>query len=102
MLETINPACWLAFFESFVRDVTHVWPLHPETLQYLTRASGFRDVEIEYRSPVGETTRLHPVPASPPGAEPTLAELVETFNDNVTKLNSRLFGFQDYAIIARR
>ncbi len=36
VLETINPACWLAFFESFVRDVTHVWPLHPETLQYLT------------------------------------------------------------------
>ncbi len=102
ILETINPACWLAFFESFVRDVTHVWPLHPETLQYLTRASGFRDVRIEYRSPVGETTRLHPVPGSPKGAEPTLAELVETFNDNVTKLNTRLFSFQDYAIVARR
>ena len=52
ILETINPACWVAFFESFVRDITHVWPLHPETLQYLMRASGFRDVTIEYRSPV--------------------------------------------------
>ena len=35
MLETINPACWLAFFSSYIRDFTHVRPVHPETLQYL-------------------------------------------------------------------
>jgi O-antigen chain-terminating methyltransferase len=44
VLETINPACWLAFFESYIRDITHVRPLHPETLQFLARASGFHDV----------------------------------------------------------
>ena len=33
VLETLNPACWVAFFESYIRDITHVWPLHPETLQ---------------------------------------------------------------------
>jgi len=32
VLETLNPACWVAFFESYIRDVTHRWPLHPETL----------------------------------------------------------------------
>ena len=35
VLETINPACWTAFFESYIRDMTHVRPVHPETLQYL-------------------------------------------------------------------
>ena len=29
VLETINPACWFAFFASYVRDLTHVRPLHP-------------------------------------------------------------------------
>src|SRR5690606_18270552 len=27
VLETINPACWLAFFESYIRDLTHVRPI---------------------------------------------------------------------------
>ena len=31
VLETLNPACWTAFFDSFIRDITHVWPLHPGT-----------------------------------------------------------------------
>jgi SAM-dependent methyltransferase len=102
ILETINPACWLAFFESFIRDVTHVWPLHPDTLQYLVRASGFRDVTVEYRSPVPEAARLRPLPPAPPGATPELQALVDAFNENVAKLNARIFAFQDYAVVARR
>ena len=46
VLETINPACWVAFFESYLRDLTHVRPLHPETLQTpaaLERLSQRRD-----------------------------------------------------------
>ena len=54
VLETLNPACWVAFFESYIRDITHVWPLHPETLQYLVVASGFTSADIEYRSPVAD------------------------------------------------
>jgi SAM-dependent methyltransferase len=102
IIETINPACWVAFFESFVRDITHVWPLHPETLQYLMRASGFRDVAIEYRSPVPESGRLRPLPEPPPGAGAAEEALVATFNENVSKLNARLFSYQDYAVVARR
>jgi SAM-dependent methyltransferase len=41
VLETLNPACWVAFFESYIRDITHRWPLHPDTLKYLVTASGF-------------------------------------------------------------
>ncbi len=64
VLETLNPACWTAFFESYIRDVTHRWPLHPETLQYLVTASGFTRAAIEFRSPVPPQDRLQPIPVA--------------------------------------
>ena len=54
VLETINAACWSAFFDSYIRDFTHVRPLHPDTMRYLVQASGFRSVEIQFRSPFAE------------------------------------------------
>src|SRR6185503_12681354 len=54
ILETINPACWFAFFESYIRDITHVRPLHPDTLSYLLIASGFQHVDVRYRAPYPE------------------------------------------------
>jgi SAM-dependent methyltransferase len=99
VLETLNPACWVAFFESFIRDVTHVWPLHPDTLRYLVLASGFADARIEFRSPVPPEDRLQPIAAAP---ESPIADLAETFNANVDKLNARMFTYLDYAIVARR
>src|SRR5439155_1076834 len=58
VLETINPACWLAFFSSYIRDFTHVRPVHPETLQYLLRANGFERVTIRYSAPVPEHMKM--------------------------------------------
>ena len=101
IIETINPSSWVAFFESFLRDITHVWPLHPETLQYLMRASGFRDVTLEYKAPVPAAGRLRPLPAGF-GMDPATESFVATFNENVEKLNTRLFGYLDYAVVARR
>jgi SAM-dependent methyltransferase len=99
VLETLNPACWTAFFDSFIRDITHVWPLHPETLRYLVLASGFSGARIEYRSPVAPQDRLQPITADP--ASPS-AEFAEAFNANVEKLNARMFTFLDYAIVGER
>ncbi len=101
VLETLNPACWVAFFESYIRDITHVWPLHPETLKYLVLASGFTSVAIEFRSPVPQQDRLQPV-AVPAGADVLVSDLAEAFNGNVEKLNSRIFTYLDYAVIAER
>jgi SAM-dependent methyltransferase len=101
VLETLNPACWVAFFESYIRDITHVWPLHPETLKYLVVASGFTSAAIEFRSPVPQQDRLQPV-AVPAGADLVVNELAEAFNGNVEKLNSRIFTFLDYAVVAER
>jgi Methionine biosynthesis protein MetW len=101
ILETLNPSCWVAFFESYIRDVTHVWPLHPETLQFLVVASGFTTVDLEYRSPVADADKLQPVTATA-SMGPVLADLVDSFNANVEKLNGRIYTFLDYAVIATR
>jgi len=101
VLETINPACWTAFFESYIRDLTHVRPIHPERLKYLLTASGFQQVEIRYRLPLPESERLQPV-AIPPGTPPALRDTFETLNDNAERLNRRLFSHMDYAAVAVR
>jgi len=106
ILETINPACWVAFFESYIRDLSHVRPIHPDTLQYLLHASGFGSVEIVYRSPIAEAGKLQKVTPRPEhfgdkNVDP-LTELVSAFNANVDRLNARMFTFQDYAAVAKR
>jgi SAM-dependent methyltransferase len=101
VLETLNPACWTAFFESYIRDITHRWPLHPETLKYLVTASGFTRASIEFRSPVPAQDRLQPV-AIPDQSAGELSDLVDAFNGNVAKLNARMFTHMDYAIVASK
>jgi SAM-dependent methyltransferase len=106
VLETINPGCWVAFFESYIRDLTHVRPLHPDTLRYLVQTSGFSQVDVQYRAPVPEVDRLQRVqlPALAAGQEhdAALVDLVDAVNAHADKLNARLFTFMDYAIVARR
>jgi SAM-dependent methyltransferase len=97
VLETINPACWFAFFESYIRDITHVRPLHPDTLKFLLIASGFQQIEIRYRAPYPEHEKLQPLPVSA-----ALGDSVDTLNANVEKINRLLFTYLDYAAIARR
>ena len=72
VLETLNPACWVAFFESYIRDITHVWPLHPETLKYLVVASGFTSAAIEFRSPVRRAGSAAADCRRRPAAQPAL------------------------------
>lgn len=101
VLETINPACWMAFFETYIRDLTHARPLHPDTLQYLVQATGFTGVNVEYRQPVTDADRLDRVSASATGTDATAA-IAAAVNDHADKLNARLFSSMDYAIVARR
>jgi O-antigen chain-terminating methyltransferase len=107
VLETINPACWLAFFSSYLRDFTHVWPVHPDTLQYLLQASGFARVEIRYSAQAPDAVRMRGVdPASLSGLDPATARalttLADAYNANASILNSLLFTHMDYAAIGHR
>jgi hypothetical protein len=89
----------MAFFETYIRDLTHQRPLHPETLRYLVQASGFHDADVQFRAPVGDADRLDRVAV---GSSPEVAALARAINAHADKLNSRLFSSMDYAIIARR
>lgn len=108
VLETINPACWLAFFSSYIRDFTHARPVHPDTLQYLLRASGFSRVEIRYSAPVPDHVKMKTVDlpagvlAAPDAASRALEQIAHTLNANAVILNNLLFTDMDYAAIGYR
>jgi O-antigen chain-terminating methyltransferase len=97
VLETINPACWFAFFESYIRDITHVRPIHPDTLTYLLIATGFQHVDVRYRSPYPEHDKLQRL-----APHASLGDAVDTLNANVERINRLLFTWLDYAAIGRR
>lgn len=99
VLETINPACWYAFFAAYIRDVTHVRPLHPDTLQYMLLGAGFHPVDVRYLNPYPDSQKLQPVSTEPGTA---LADVAETLNANVDRLNNLLFTWLDYAAVGRR
>jgi len=108
VIETINPGCWLAFFSSYIRDFTHVRPVHPETLQYLLRASGFERVELRYSAPVPDHMKMKTVdlPAEVLSSSEPLAVAVtgvaHTINANAVVLNNLMFTHMDYAAIGYR
>jgi SAM-dependent methyltransferase len=102
VLETINPNCWMAFFETYIRDLTHKQPLHPETLRHLVQATGFSHVDVQFRAPVSEDDRLARVELPAEFFAPGVAPVVDAINDHAGKLNRRLFSSMDYVVIGRR
>jgi SAM-dependent methyltransferase len=94
ILETPNPRCLMVLAETFYKDPSHVHPLHPDMMQFLLETTGFQEVELRFSSPVDAAMRIPPLAA--PGAD------IEQFNRGVERLNSLLFGFQDYAVIGRK
>jgi len=108
VLETINPACWLAFFSSYIRDFTHVRPLHPDTLRYLLRAHGFSRVALQYSAPVAEQMKMKTIdlPAEIlSSADPFAVELsriAHALNANAAILTCLMFTGRAYAAVAYR
>ena len=108
VFETINPACWYAFFSSYIRDLTHVHPVHPETLQFLLRASGFERVEVRYREPVPDIEKLkstalpEDVRVSDDAMAKALTGVARTLDVNAAILNRLIFSYMDYAVVGYR
>ena len=103
VMETINPACWFAFFNSYIRDFTHVRPIHPDTLKYLLIACGFQRVDLTFRAPYPSEEKLQPVTAGSSGAGlETFTEWAGALNANTDKINRLLFGWLDYAATGYR
>ncbi len=94
LAETINPQSLLALSNNYTLDLSHRQPVHPETFTFLAESAGFSPVEVRYSSPVPEGARLQPVISD--------GEIARGLNDNVKRLNDLLYGYQDYALIARK
>lgn len=99
VIETPNPQCLLIFASFFYADLSHVQPIHPETMRFLLLSAGFRDVEIKLTNPVPRNQRLAKVVVGDVGAG---EGWVDELNANVDKLNSVLFSYMDYAAVARK
>jgi SAM-dependent methyltransferase len=107
-LETINVASWSAFFTSYIRDLTHVRPIHPDTLKFVVVASGFLDADIQLRAPLPESEKLAPAPVAARAVDMrvtgdegrALIALADTFDRNVERLNAQLYAPLDYAVVA--
>jgi 2-polyprenyl-3-methyl-5-hydroxy-6-metoxy-1,4-benzoquinol methylase len=82
LFETINPESVYAM-RWFWMDLTHVRPVPAPSLEQLLRASGFRDVAVDFRSPVPESEGLPRGLADDPRFAP---------------LERLLFAPQDYAV----
>ena len=98
ILETVNPRSVTGLLEVFNRDLTHEKPLHPETLTFLASVAGFANVRVEMLSPVEPLSQLRRLD----GAAAVPGFVVETFNENVDRLNALLYGSLEYALHARR
>jgi SAM-dependent methyltransferase len=95
VLETPNPESLLAGSVNFHRDPTHVHPIHPDTLTFLCESAGFDTVEVRRLSPVPAEYRL-------PSDSPNGSKLGEHLDRVIEQLNEFLYGYQDYAVIARK
>lgn len=99
VVETLNPLSLAGFAEYFYKDPTHVTPVHPETLSFLLKSSGFKNVRTEFRSPTEKEKMLKKIPAAGTRGD---NDDYTILNENIEKLNRVLFGFQEYAVIAEK
>jgi O-antigen chain-terminating methyltransferase len=99
--ETNNPLCLTANVTPFLLDLSHVKPIHPQTIEFLLESLGFENIELCFTSPVPDEARLKPVPI-PPAMKPAERERWEAVNRSIASLNDLLYGYQDYAVIAKK
>lgn len=94
--ETPNPTMLTTFTNSFYLDLSHIKPIHPETMKFLLQYYGFKDVKIEYN----ENSKInYQLPLL--NADEHIQNIKE-FNDGLNLISSILFGYQDYAVIGRK
>jgi O-antigen chain-terminating methyltransferase len=98
--ETINPTCLATFSGAFYLDLTHKNPIHPESLRELLKNLGFGETQVIFTSPFPKDMQLEEAERLGDGSFPD--EVADTLNRNMQKLNPLLFGYQDYAVVARK
>lgn len=99
--ETMNPMCLSIFATYFYMDLSHLKPVHPETIKFLLESVGFRDIQFKFFSPFPETAKLSKLEITNNISSEDKARL-EMMNQNIDKLNALLYGYLDYAVIGKK
>ncbi|AKB45252.1 methyltransferase domain-containing protein [Methanosarcina vacuolata] len=99
ILETVNPLSLFSFANFYV-DLSHVKPVHPETLKFLVSTAGFRDIETKFSSPIPPDMKLKKLPSLEDTDQNK--SMIEISNQNIDMINEALYGAQDYAIIGKK
>jgi len=99
IFETINPCSLVALSSNYFRDLTHVFPLHPDTLAYELELAGLRVREVRYLSPIPPEAQLQEVSLSAE-MSPVIQHGFEQVNGAIRQINRMMYGYQDYCVIA--
>jgi O-antigen chain-terminating methyltransferase len=83
IMETVNPDSLYAL-KNFYLDLSHKRPIVSLTLKFLLEAAGFKDVEARFSAPVPKEMQL------------------KGEDSDTQKVNSLLFGNQDYSVLGWR
>ena len=94
LLETPNPTSLVAGSINFLRDPTHIRPLHPDTLAFMMESEGFAATEIEFLAPVPPQFRVPRITGDSP--------ITDEVNRALAVIDDTLFGSQDVAVIGTR
>lgn len=95
IFETPNPMCSSIFTNAFYLDPSHQKPVHPIFIQYILRMVGFDSVEIIFTEPSKCGVDV-------PELKGEGIENLEAFNEFMTQLGDKVYGSQDYAVVARK
>lgn len=96
LIETPNPTMLSTFSNSFYIDLSHIKPVHPQTLHYLLSYYGFKNIEIIYNEYSKLSNKL------PNIASDIKIQNIEELNMGIDTINNLLFGYQDYTIVAKK
>lgn len=99
IFETINTESMVALGRNYFRDPTHVFPLHPETMRFMLDLAGLKVTEIHKLSPYSPEASLQEIEMRE-FMTPRWSAAIEIMNRNIRRLNSLLYGHQDYCIVA--
>jgi O-antigen chain-terminating methyltransferase len=96
-IETMNPESYAVLSRWFWLDPTHVRLVHPETLQFLLEAAGFRIDTCEFRQFAPESDRIPRL-----DVEKISQHELEAFNAAIRRLNEIVYAPLDYFVIGIR
>lgn len=94
--ETINPQSLIVFTESYYMDPSHRKMVHPLTIKFLLETEGFTDIDIRYLSPVSDEHKIPKLECI------ESCKNIDSFNNAIARLNDLVYGYREYAVIAKR